>query len=61
MFWKVATDCIVFKVNYLEILKISPDESPTKREFLRILMSVFDPHGYIENYTVLGKIILQDV
>ena len=61
MFWKVATDCIVFKVNYLEKLKISPDESPTKREFLRILMSVFDPHGYIGNYTVLGKIILQDV
>ena len=61
MYWKVTTDSIVFKVNYLEKLKIVPEKSPTKREFLRILMSVFDPHGYIGNYTVLGKIILQDI
>ena len=61
MHWCVEKDEIVFKVNYLEKLKIVPEKGVTKREFLRILMSVFDPHGYIGHYTVHGKIILQDV
>ena len=59
--WRVASDEIVFKVNYLEKLKIVQKNYITKREFLRILMSIFDPHGYVGHYTVHGKIILQDI
>jgi hypothetical protein len=59
--WNTATDEFVFKTSYLERLKIDPDGNPTKREFLRILMSIYDPFGYLANYIVHGKILNQDI
>src|SRR5277367_3568422 len=34
---------------------------PTKREVLKILMSIYDPLGLITPFTTRGKIILQDI
>lgn len=61
LFWDTENDVFIFKNNYLEKLKMDPGKRPTKREFLRFLMSVFDPFGFVANYTVHGKMILQDI
>lgn len=55
--------CILFKVNHN---KIAPDiidgsRSPTKREVLRVAMSVFDPLGLLSCVMVHIKSTLQDI
>jgi len=35
--------------------------APTKRLVLQIVMSLFDPMGYLANFTIQAKILLQDV
>lgn len=35
--------------------------TPTKREVLRLLMSVFDPNGFLNHFSIHLKILLQDV
>jgi len=32
---------------------------PTKREFLSLMMTIYDPLGFVTNFTVKAKIILQ--
>ncbi|XP_055920890.1 uncharacterized protein LOC129952362 [Eupeodes corollae] len=63
MWWSPVSDTFSFaiKTNFLKT-NIS-DESgwPTKRELLKVLMSVFDPLGLIANLLVLLKILLQEV
>ncbi|XP_065084406.1 uncharacterized protein LOC135706688 [Ochlerotatus camptorhynchus] len=34
---------------------------PTKREVLRVVMSLFDPHGIVAAFVVHGKCIIQDI
>ena len=34
---------------------------PTKREVLKVVMSIFDPLGMLGNYMVRAKILLQDI
>lgn len=60
--WNCSTDTISFGLNWKKIPEdIERNERPTKREMLRILMSVFDPLGMILPFTIQGKILLQDV
>lgn len=35
--------------------------TPTKREVLRVLMSIFDPLGLLSNFLIFLKIVLQDI
>lgn len=44
MFWNTATDCFTFSLQYTKINEriLSGEIYPTKREVLRVLMSVFD-------------------
>ena len=61
MNWQPQSDhfCFVFKfVNIKEkILKFL--EIPTKRQVLSVVMSVFDPFGFVANFMVTGKILVQ--
>lgn len=34
---------------------------PTKREMLRIVMSIFDVHGYLTPFTIKGKILMRKI
>jgi len=61
--WIAEKDVFTFMLNFHKI----PDEiltmakSPTKREVLKVLMSLYDPLGFVSNFTVAGKILLQDI
>jgi len=61
--WNPNMDIFFFTLNFHRV----PDDvksgqkSPTKREVLKLVMSLYDPLGFIANYTVAGKIFIQDV
>jgi len=61
--WNSTKDCFTYLVNYSKVPKdvLNGTKNPTKREMLTLLMSLFDPLGFLSNYTVAGKILLQDV
>lgn len=59
--WLKYEDTLIFKVNLLEKLKLNPDDNPTKREFLQILMSIYDVFGFLAPFTMIGKSVLQDI
>ncbi|XP_037042681.1 uncharacterized protein LOC119079015 [Bradysia coprophila] len=63
MFWNTDTDTFTYSLKFANInpKMISGEYCPTKREVLRVLMSVFDPLGLIANVLVFGKILLQEV
>ncbi|XP_066596243.1 uncharacterized protein [Prorops nasuta] len=63
MTWDTSNDILRFNIDScskaLQILR--QPNSPTKREFLRVIMSIFDPLGLIAAFTVQGKMLLQRV
>ncbi|XP_062701842.1 uncharacterized protein LOC109426557 isoform X1 [Aedes albopictus] len=63
MSWKTEEDVFVFSAQFREdLLPLLPgDIVPTKHQVLRIVMSYFDPLGIITNYTIHGRILLQDI
>lgn len=63
LFWNLKADCFTFKTNLERISSslIQFKSSPTKREPLSIVMSLFDPFGFAANYTINGKLLLQGV
>lgn len=61
--WLNVTDELAFNVNEK---RISDDyyggkKRPTKREFLGIVMSVFDPLGFLTPFTIQSKILMQQI
>lgn len=63
MWWRTSDDVFTYNLKFTkangEIL--SGRRLPTKRELLRLLMSIFDPLGLLSFYTVHMKILLQNV
>lgn len=61
--WDTVTDSISFALNWNKVHKDIAEghKKPTKREMLRILMSIFDPLGILLPFTIRGKILLQRV
>jgi hypothetical protein len=60
MQWNTTKDHYVFVTNYLTKYRINDKSVPTKREFLRLLMAIYDPFGLIANF-VHGKMLLQEI
>ncbi|XP_026666969.1 uncharacterized protein LOC113463933 [Ceratina calcarata] len=61
--WLNATDELAFRFNRD---KISEDfyngaKRPTKREFLGIIMSIFDPLGFLIPFTVQSRVLMQRI
>lgn len=61
--WVNVSDDFIFQVNKNKISDeiISGEKVPTKREFLSIIMSIFDPLGFLTPYTIRSRILMQDV
>lgn len=63
MFWSPATDTLSYNTR---MLRVSDDvkqlrRTPTKRELLSVIMSIYDPLGLIANFVISAKIIYQRV
>ena len=54
--WKADTDTLCFKTKVPE-----KEVNITKRQFLKILASLFDPLGFLAPYIIRGKMYLQEV
>lgn len=63
MFWDTKSDCFTFLLKYTKVTAdvLAGKSLPTKRELLKLLMSIFDPLGLLSYYLVHVKILLQNV
>lgn len=63
MWWNPHDDKFTFRTNFHKVNYeiIEGTKRPTKREVLKVIMSVFDPLGFLSNLMIQGKIILQDI
>ncbi|KAJ8914853.1 hypothetical protein NQ315_014866 [Exocentrus adspersus] len=63
LWWDPKEDCFTFLTKFQKINSqvMEGKRLPTKREVLRTVMSIYDPLGYITNFTIQGKILLQDI
>ncbi|XP_058817676.1 uncharacterized protein LOC131680985 [Topomyia yanbarensis] len=62
MWWDTTTDTFTFKLSpkHDEQL-LSGIRMPTKREVLRTLMAIYDPMGFICNFLIYLKILMQEI
>lgn len=63
VWWDFKQDHFRYQFKFL---KIDPDiihlqKRPTKRDILKIIMSIFDPLGFISNFLIIGKILMQSI
>ncbi|XP_062711540.1 uncharacterized protein LOC134289567 [Aedes albopictus] len=63
MWWNTSTDCFNFKICWtrFEAALFDGTRAPTKRELLRILMSIFDQLGLISQFLMILKVTLQEL
>jgi hypothetical protein len=61
-YWNVLNDTYEFKLNYNKITPaiLSYTRPPTKRELLRIVMSIYDPIGLLSHALIRAKVIIQE-
>lgn len=63
LWWNVSKDTFTYSLKFnkgnAEIL--SGQRMPTKREMLRIIMSVFDPLGFLAHFLIYAKILMQRI
>ena len=61
--WLNSSDELSFKVNSSKVSTNLYEglKRPTKREFLRVIMSVFDPLGFLAPFTIQSRILMQDI
>lgn len=63
MWWDAGADCFTYSLKFTKLNEevLLGLRTPTKRELLQTLMSIFDPLGLIAFYLVQLKILLQEV
>ncbi|XP_075151031.1 uncharacterized protein LOC142225140 [Haematobia irritans] len=61
MQWSPATDKFVFDLQFKRVTCdiLENKRTPSKREALSLIMSVYDPFGFISDFTIGGKIFMQ--
>lgn len=63
MWWNTAADTFTYSLIYnkTNVEVLSGRRTPTKRDVLRTLMSIFDPLGLLTFFLVFVKILLQEI
>ncbi|XP_075157632.1 uncharacterized protein LOC142230899 [Haematobia irritans] len=63
MHWSVKSDkfAFVLKLNKVDPRIISCNKRPTKRELLCLTMSIFDPFGFLADFVIIAKLLMQKV
>lgn len=63
MYWDPNNDTFKYICRFARLQRdvLSDNSIPTKREVLQVLMSIFDPLGFISIYTIGLKILLQEI
>lgn len=61
MYWNTRTDTFTYSLRFIKLREITDEYCPTKREVLRIVMSVFDPLGFLAHLLVHAKVLLQEI
>lgn len=62
MWWDTETDTFRYKLSTeRHQLLLTGHNHPTKRDVLRVLMSVYDPLGLLSNYMILLKLLFQEI
>jgi hypothetical protein len=61
--WDTKTNTFICRLNFVRVdpLVLELKRIPTKRELLRAMMSLWDPHGYASPVLVHAKVLLQNV
>ncbi|XP_058840106.1 uncharacterized protein LOC131695595 [Topomyia yanbarensis] len=60
LIWDTVQDVLSFSVPFQTDM-MHQEERPTKRQVLSAVMSLFDPLGLLAPFTVLGKMLIQDL
>ncbi|XP_076660183.1 uncharacterized protein LOC143363496 [Halictus rubicundus] len=63
LFWDTRFDMLGFNIGMVKIPEslVNKEKVPTKREYLRVVMSVFDPLGFLSRLTLMSKILMQEI
>ncbi|XP_053692620.1 uncharacterized protein LOC128741069 [Sabethes cyaneus] len=63
MWWCTKTDCFTYKINWDRLGRdlLEGARCPTKREVLRIMMTIYDPLGLIAHYLMYLKVLMQEI
>ncbi|XP_035714129.1 uncharacterized protein LOC118438289 [Folsomia candida] len=61
LFWRPESDVFTFSLNFVKarVEILSGKKVPTKREMLSLVMSIYDPLGFLVILTIKAKILLQ--
>lgn len=61
--WDRSRDCFKFKSKLTKIPYdvLQEVRKPTKREVLKIVMSIYDPFGFFHYFLIVCKILLQEI
>ena len=63
MWWNAEKDEFTFKTKFHKVKDavLKGLQMPTKREVLSLMMSLFDPVGFLAHFVIKGRIIFQDI
>lgn len=63
MWWEIKSDTFIYSLKYHKVdgTILQGEKIPTKREVLKLLMSIFDPLGLIAHLLIYPKIYMQEV